>query len=190
MRMAASAGRLRASGPWPGPPAAGAPPSPGRAAGRANQPGSIRSRRSTLRTSKSSSPSGSPRNASTISRPIGGLVDRSDSASTLAWLYLRAIRAVSASTHSAARAPSTLFAAIEAPVPDQQQTTPRSAAPSATRRATAALASTHSSSPPGGRPVQLHLVTGLAQCRHDLVGQRGDLVRSDRDAHAPLVSQE
>ncbi len=105
-----------------------------------------------MRTSNSSSPSGSSRNASRISRPIGGLVERRDRASTLAWLYLRAMRAVSASTHSAARAPGTLFAAIEAPVPDQQQTTPRSAAPSATRRATAALASTHSSAPPAGGP--------------------------------------
>ncbi len=84
--------------------------------------------------------------------PRRGAGGARDSARTLAWLYLRAMRAVSASTQRAARAPGTLLAAIEAPVPDQQQTTPRSAAPSATRRATAALASTHSSSPPpGGR---------------------------------------
>ena len=93
--------------------------------GRPPQP-SMAPRRSTLRRSKSSSPSGSARNAWRISRPIGGLVSRRDSASTLAWLYLRAIRAVSASMHRAARAPGTLFAAIEAPVPDQQQTTARS----------------------------------------------------------------
>ena len=79
-------------------------------------------------------------------------MSRRDSASTLAWLYLRAIRAVSASMHRAARAPGTLFAAIEAPVPDQQHTTARSQAPSATRRAAAALASTHSSSPPASGP--------------------------------------
>lgn len=42
--------------------------------------------RATLRRSKSSEPSGSARNASTISLPIGGLVRRSESASTLAWL--------------------------------------------------------------------------------------------------------
>jgi hypothetical protein len=33
-------------------------------------------------------------------------------------------------------------------------------------------------------------VPRLPQGRDDLVGERGDLVGSDRDAHAPLVSQE
>ena len=65
------------------------------------------------------------------------LVKRRDSASTLASFHLRAPRAVSASTHSAARTPGTLFAAMLTPVPVQQQTTPRSAAPDATATMTA-----------------------------------------------------
>ena len=53
--------------------------------------------------------------------------------------------AVAASRHSAARTPSTLLAAIEAPVPVQQQTTPCSARPSATSRAAASEAHAQSS---------------------------------------------
>ena len=61
---------------------------------------------------------GSPANqASRISSSSASLVVRSDSASTLASFHLRAPAAVSASAHSAARTPSTLFAAIDAPVP-------------------------------------------------------------------------
>ena len=59
-----------------------------------------------------------------------------DSASTLASFHLRAPRAVSASTHSAARTPGTLFAAMLTPVPVQQQTTPCSCSPAATASAT------------------------------------------------------
>ena len=56
--------------------------------------------------------------------------------------------AVSASAHSAARTPPTLFAAIDAPVPVQQHTMPWSARPSATSRAAASLAQAQSSRSP------------------------------------------
>ena len=68
-----------------------------------------------------------------------------DSASTLASFQRRAPAAVAASTHSAARTPRTLLAAIDAPVPVQQQTTACSARPSATSRAAASLAHAQSS---------------------------------------------
>src|SRR3954453_11011843 len=84
---------------------------------------------------------GRPSNqASRISASSGSLVRRSDSASTFASFHLRAPRAVSASSHKAARTPATLLAAIDAPVPVQQQTTPCLARPSATSRAAASLA--------------------------------------------------
>jgi hypothetical protein len=86
--------------------------------------------------------------ASRISSRTGALVVRSESARTLASFHLRAPRAVSASPHSAARTPSTLLAAIEAPVPVQQQTMPCSARPSATSRAAASLAHAQSSRSP------------------------------------------
>ena len=78
----------------------------------------------------------------------GSDVVRSDSASTLASFQLRAPAAVSASPHSAARMPATLFAAIDAPVPVQQQTTAWSARPSATSRAAASDAHAQSSRSP------------------------------------------
>src|SRR5438270_8351163 len=66
-------------------------------------------------------------------------------------LYLRAPRACSASVQSAARAPCTLFAARETPVPVQQNTTPWSASPRATASATPRPTSAHCSSrPPAG----------------------------------------
>src|SRR3954469_17750693 len=82
--------------------------------------------------------------ASRISSSSAELVRRSDSASTLASFHLRAPRAVSASSQSAARTPATLLAAIDAPVPVQQQTTPCCARPSATSRAAASLAQAQS----------------------------------------------
>src|SRR5437660_1605819 len=57
-------------------------------------------------------------------------------ASTLASFQRRAPRAVSASAHSAARTPGTLLAAIDTPVPVQQQSTPPLTARWATSRAT------------------------------------------------------
>src|SRR3954449_10602737 len=75
--------------------------------------------------------------ASRISASSASLVARSERASTLASFQRRAPSAVAASAHSAARTPSTLLAAIEAPVPVQQQTTACSARPPATSRAAA-----------------------------------------------------
>ncbi len=72
----------------------------------------------------SSSGDGSALNqASRISASTASDVVRSDRASTLASFHLRAPAAVSASPHRAARMPGTLLAAIDAPVPVQQQTT-------------------------------------------------------------------
>src|SRR4051794_3537738 len=75
--------------------------------------------------------------ASRISASSASEVARSDSARTLASFQARAPAAVAASAHSAARMPVTLLAAIDAPVPVQQQTTACSARPSATSRAAA-----------------------------------------------------
>src|SRR3954452_1475564 len=90
-----------------------------------------------LARSSASSLGPAPNHASRISPSCASLVARSESASTLASFHLRAPAAVAASAHSAARTPSTLLAAIEAPVPVQQQTTACSARPSATSRAAA-----------------------------------------------------
>ena len=95
---------------------------------------------------------GEPSNqASRISVSSASLVVRSDRASTFASFHLRAPLAVSASAHSAARTPATLLAAIDAPVPVQQQTTPCSARPSATSRAAASLAHAQSSRSPSAK---------------------------------------
>ena len=97
----------------------------------------------------SASGDGSAENqASRISASTASEVVRSDSASTLASFHLRAPAAVSASPHSAARMPGTLLAAIDAPVPVQQQTTAWSARPSATSRAAASDAHAQSSRSP------------------------------------------
>jgi hypothetical protein len=73
----------------------------------------------------SSSVDGSPLNqASRISDRSASLVVRSERASTFASFHLRAPSAVSASPQSAALIPGTLLAAIDAPVPVQQQTMP------------------------------------------------------------------
>src|SRR3954452_15005410 len=101
-----------------------------------------------LATSSESGLGADENHASRISSSRAGLVVRSDNASTFASFHLRAPRAVSASPHSAARTPGTLFAAIDAPVPVQQQTTPWSAAPAATSRAAASLAQAQSSRTP------------------------------------------
>src|SRR5919197_1937924 len=83
--------------------------------------------------------------ASRISCSSASDVARRLSASTFASFHLRAPSAVGASPHSAARTPSTLLAAIDAPVPVQQQTTAWSARPSATSRAAASEAHAQSS---------------------------------------------
>ena len=67
------------------------------------------------------------------------------SARTFASFQRRAPSAVAASAQSAARMPGTLLAAIDAPVPVQQQTMPCSARPSATSRAAASDAQAQSS---------------------------------------------
>ena len=85
---------------------------------------------------------------SRISSSTGSEVERRLIASTLASFHVRAPRAVSASAHSAARTPATLFAAIDAPVPVQQQTMPCSASPSATSRAARSHAQAQSSRSP------------------------------------------
>src|SRR3954470_10867368 len=96
-------------------------------------------------TSSASGEADAENHASRISSSSGALVVRSDSASTFASFHLRAPRAVSASPHRAARTPGTLFAAIEAPVPVQQQTIAWSALPDATSRAAASDAQAQSS---------------------------------------------
>ena len=75
-------------------------------------------------------------------------VRRKLSASTLASFQRRAPVAVAASAQSAARTPATLLAAIEAPVPVQQQTTACAARPAATSRAAASEAHAQSSERP------------------------------------------
>ena len=89
--------------------------------------------------------------ASSISLASVSVVVRRLMHSTLASFQARAPRAVSASEQSAARTPGTLFAAIETPVPVQQNNTPWSAPPPATASATACATSGQvSTSPPGG----------------------------------------
>src|SRR3954451_10475693 len=91
--------------------------------------------------------------ASRISASSASLVARSESASTLASFQRRAPSAVAASAHSAARTPSTLLAAIEAPVPVQQHTIACSARPPATSRAAASQHHAQSGrSPSAGAP--------------------------------------
>ena len=115
---------------------------------------------------------------------------RSDSASTLASFQRRAPAAVSASAHSAARMPATLLAAIDAPVPVQQHTTPWSARPSATSRAAASLAQAQSSrSDVAQRAVQHGLVAALAQELHQRVGHAGPLVGGHRHPHVSGVAR-
>src|SRR4051812_28909924 len=89
--------------------------------------------------------------ASRISSSAASLVRRRESARTLASFHFRAPSAVWASPHSAARMPGTLLAAIDAPVPVQQQTTACSARPSATSRAAASEAQAQSSRSPSAR---------------------------------------
>ncbi len=79
-----------------------------------------------------------------ISTPTAGLVARRLSASTLASFQVRAPAAVTASPQRAARTPRTLLAAIEMPVPVQQQTIPTSARPAATASPTARPIEAHS----------------------------------------------
>ena len=93
----------------------------------------------TLATSPASVLGAASNQPSRISSSTASLVVRRDSARTLASFHLRAPRAVSASAQRAARTPATLLAAIDAPVPVQQQTIPCSARPSATSRAAASL---------------------------------------------------
>src|SRR4051812_41837228 len=89
--------------------------------------------------------------ASRISASSASLVARSESASTLASFQRRAPSAVAASAHSAARTPSTLLAAIEAPVPVQQHTIACSARPPATSRAAASQHHAQSARSPSAR---------------------------------------
>ena len=72
--------------------------------------------------------------------------------STFASFHFRAPAAVAASVHSAARTPRTLFAAIDAPVPVQQNRTAVSAAPLPTSSPTVRPTSAHCSSVPAGGP--------------------------------------
>ena len=82
----------------------------------------ISSRWRTFARSSACSLGGVSNQPSRISPSTASLVVRSERASTLASFQVRAPRAVSASAQSAARIPATLLAAIEAPVPVQQQT--------------------------------------------------------------------
>src|SRR5581483_11319973 len=71
---------------------------------------------------------------------------------TLASFHRRAPAAVCASVHRAARTPGTLFAAIDAPVPVQQNSTAVSQSPPETSSPTRRPTSAHSSSSPPGGP--------------------------------------
>ncbi len=112
----------------------------------------IRSGLSSEAMASASEGSGSVENqASSISEATGGLTSRRLSTRTLASFQRRAPRAVSASVHSAARTPATLLAAMEAPVPVQQQRTAVSVSPSATSSPTRRPTSAQPRScPPGG----------------------------------------
>src|SRR3954449_6754233 len=76
---------------------------------------------------------------------MSGSVRFSDMTSTFASFHLRARSAIQGSHASAARTPGTLFAAIDVPVPVQQNSIPSSASPAATERATRAATSGHRS---------------------------------------------
>ena len=130
-------------------------------------------------------PTGAAANhASRISSSSACDVVRRLSASTFASFHLRAPSAVCASAHSAARMPGTLFAAIDAPVPVQQQTTRLvgAALGDVARRGLArprpvgALAV-------GQRAVGQRLVAARAQRLDDRVGDAGPLVARHRDPH-------
>ncbi len=62
--------------------------------------------------------------ASTIARAVAGSVRFNDITSTFASFHFRAPSAIQGSHTSAARTPGTLFAAIDVPVPVQQNSTP------------------------------------------------------------------
>src|SRR5260370_38965470 len=83
--------------------------------------------------------------ASTSSFATSSGVDRRLMVSTFASFQRRAPFAVCASLQSAARMPGTLFAAIDTPVPVQQNSTPCWQAPEATRSPTSRPTSTQSS---------------------------------------------
>ncbi len=117
-------------------------------AGEIPNAGQISSRCATFARSPASGDGAPANHASRISSSSAGEVDRRESASTLASFQRRAPSAVAASPHSAARIPATLLAAIDAPVPVQQQTMPWSARPSATSRATASEAQAQSARSP------------------------------------------
>src|SRR5581483_8689255 len=110
-----------------------------------HQEPSISARCSTLARSSASSLAAAANQASRISRSSASEVERRLSARTFASFQCRAPAAVAASAQSAARMPGTLFAAIEAPVPVQQQTIACWARLSATSRAAASLAQAQSS---------------------------------------------
>src|SRR5580765_3638299 len=84
--------------------------------------------------------------ASSISAAMAADVDRRPITSTLASFHRRAPAAVGASAHNAARTPRTLLAAIDAPVPVQQNSTPVAHSPDATSSPTRAPTAAHSPS--------------------------------------------
>ena len=128
----------------------------------------------------------SARNARTTSAATAGVVARFDSASTLASFHRRAPVAVSASAQRAARTPGTLLAAMETPVPVQQQTMPASASPAATASPTAA-------SDVGPRRAHRdgldHLGAELHEQLADGGHEGGGLVGADGDAHVPILAR-
>ena len=84
--------------------------------------------------------------------------------------------------------PGTLLAAIEAPVPVQQQTTAWSARPSATSRAAASEAQAQSSrSPRRARREQDRSWPRFSQLLGERLGDPDPLVCGDRDPHVSLV---
>src|SRR5581483_6882866 len=91
----------------------------------------------------SSSGASTASHASTISRAVSGGVRLRLITRTFASFQRRAPSAIHGSQASAARTPGTLFAAIAVPVPVQQKSSPWSARPSATARATLAATSGH-----------------------------------------------
>ena len=138
-----------------------------------------------MRRSKSSAPSGSSRKASTISRPIGGLVS--------AQRQRQHVGVVVAAGH-----PGRLGGRRRAPpgrpapcsrrstprCPTSSSTTPRSAAPLGHLARHRGAGVDPLLVAAGERPVQRpRSWPGLAQRGHEIVGQRRDLVRADGDPH-------
>ena len=130
-----------------------------------------------------------PNHASSISCASCGLVRRRLITRTFASFHFRAPAAVSASVHSAARTPVTLLAAIDAPVPVQQNSTPVSVAPVATDSPTRRTDLGPLLRFAGRRPDQHDLGPAVHEIVPYGVGQGGALVGSEHDSHPGEVTR-